>query len=118
MRALTCRETEKMVMPYIDGELNEDELEAFLAHVAGCPDCREELEIYFTVSVGLRQLDEGTGVFDITGALGQSLENAWARVRAVRLRKVIRYAVNTLEITCVLVMLLMQLRIWAQTGLL
>ncbi|MDD3252374.1 MAG: zf-HC2 domain-containing protein [Lachnospiraceae bacterium] len=109
---LNCREAEKMIMPYIGAQLDEQELEQFLNHIRQCPDCREELEIYYTVSLGLRQLDSGTGVYDITGALEESLDVAWMRVRAVRLRKVICYAVNTLCVTGVLTILLMQLRIW------
>ena len=54
MRMLTCKQAEKMVMPYIDGRLDEEELEDFLSHVNECPACREELEIYFTVYVGLK----------------------------------------------------------------
>ena len=66
----------------------------------------------FTVYVGLRQLDTGTGVYDITGALGESMDLSWMKVRAVRLRKVVCYAVNTLVTVSILVMLAMQLRIW------
>lgn len=106
-----------MVMPFIDGHLDEKELESFLNHVHGCPACKEELEIYYTVSLGLRQLDSGTGVYDITGALEESLDTAWMKVRAVRLRKVICYAVNTLCATGVLTMFAMQLRIWQQSGI-
>ena len=61
----TCREIEKMVMPYINHQLDETQLEQFLKHVKNCPACREELEIYYTVSVGLWQLDSGNGVYDI-----------------------------------------------------
>ena len=113
---LSCREAEKMVMPFIDGQLDEQELEAFLNHIHGYPACKEELEIYYTVSLGLRQLDSGTGVYDITGALEESLDTAWIKVRAVRLRKVVCYAVNTLCVTGVLTVLVMQLRMWAQSG--
>lgn len=109
---LNCRTAEKMVMPYINAQLDEAELEEFLYHIQTCESCREELEIYYTVSLGLRQLDSGTGVYDIAGALEESLAVAWMRVRAVRLRKVICYAVNTLCVTGVLTILLMQLRIW------
>lgn len=101
-------------MPFINGKLDEAQLEAFLNHIQGCADCREELEIYYTVSVGLRQLDTGTGVYDIAGALEESLDTAWMKVRAMRLRKVVCYAVNTLCATGVLTMLLMQVRMWLQ----
>ena len=61
-----------MVMPYIDGRLDEEEkLEDFLSHVNECPACREELEIYFTVYVGLRQLDTGTGFMTLPEPWGK-----------------------------------------------
>ncbi len=113
---LTCREAEKMVMPYIDGQLSDEELELFLRHVYTCPDCHEELEIYYTVSVGLRQLDDELDGYDLTGALEDSLDLSWLRVRAVKLRRVICYAADTLGMTGLLTILLMQLRIWMQTG--
>ena len=103
----TCREIEKMVMPYINHQLDETQLEQFLKHVKNCPACREELEIYYTVSVGLWQLD-------IAGSLEESMENAWLTVRTARLRKVICYAANTLNVASVLIMLFMQIRIWIQ----
>lgn len=111
---MTCKEAEKMVMPYINYELGEKELEAFLNHVRTCDSCKEELEIYYTVAVGLKQLDSGTGAYDITGALEESLDMAWLKVRTVRLRKVITYAVNTLCVTGVLTALILQLRLWIQ----
>ena len=45
---LSCREAEKMVMPFIDGQLDEQELEAFLNHIHGCPACKEELAVSYT----------------------------------------------------------------------
>lgn len=113
---ISCKEAEKMVMPYIEYQLGERDLEAFLTHVKSCPACREELEIYYTVAVGLKQLDSGTGAYDITGALEESLELAWLKVRTVRLRKVLAYAVNTLCVTGVLTALVLQLRLWVQAG--
>ena len=49
---MTCREAERLVMPYINGSITDDELEEFLKHIDQCEECREELEIYFTVDVG------------------------------------------------------------------
>ena len=114
---LTCKEAEKMVMPYIVEELSEDKLDEFLEHIEGCRQCREELEIYYTVSVGLRQLESGTGVYDIAGALEESMDLAWLKVRAARLRKVICYAVGTLCSAGVVTTMILQLRIWWQAGL-
>ena len=54
---MTCQEAERLVMPYIQGDLEDDQLEEFLEHIENCENCQEELEIYFTVDYGIRQLD-------------------------------------------------------------
>ena len=71
---MTCREAERLVMPYINGSITDGELKEFLKHIETCEECREELEIYFTVDVGIRQLNQGTGTYNIKGAL----ETAWS----------------------------------------
>lgn len=113
---LTCKEAEKMIMPYIAYQLDEEELELFLNHIEGCKSCQDELEIYYTVAYGLRQLDEETGVYDIAKSLRDSLTIAWKKIRHRYLRKVIYYAVHTLCVTSIFVTLFLQFRIWIQNG--
>ena len=115
---MTCREAERLVMPYINGELTDAELAEFLKHIDTCEDCREELEIYFTVDVGIRQLDEGTGTYNIKGALETALEISRQRIHTLYLLHTARYAVNTLCFWAVLVVLILQLRISGQLGFL
>ena len=87
--------------PYIQDKLSGDELEAFLEHLEHCRNCQEELEIYFMVDVGLKQLDTGSGTFDIMGALQKRIAESYARVRRMwRFRKM-EYAVNTLGVMAV-----------------
>ncbi len=114
---LTCQEAEKLVMPYIHYELDEEQLEQFLNHIETCPECKEELEIYYTVSAGLKQLDSGTGIYDIAGNLEDSLDAAWLLIRAVRLRRIVSYAVSTLWAAALVTALLLQLRIWMESGI-
>ena len=83
---MTCKEAESLVMPYIKNELTDEELFEFLEHIEHCPECREELEIYFTVDVGIRQLDSETGNYNIKGALETAIEQSRERLEAVRLR--------------------------------
>ena len=113
---MNCQETQRLVMPYIQDELTPEELEGFLEHVEACPDCREELEIYFTVDVGIRQLEEGTGTYNIKGALESALELSRQHIRTLYLLQTARYAVNTLCFWTVAVLLFMQIRIWVQGG--
>lgn len=109
---MTCQEAERLVTPYIKDELSGDELEAFLNHIDECESCREELEIYFMVDVGLRQLDYGSGTYDIAGDLERKIEDSYAKVSHMWMFRVMRYAVNTLGIMALVVTALLQFRIW------
>lgn len=113
---MTCEEAERLVMPYINGNITDEELEGFLKHIEHCPECREELEIYFTVDVGIRQLDEGTGTYNIKGALETALELSRQRIHTLELLRTAVYAVNTLCFWSVLMVLFLQVRIWEQFG--
>ena len=63
---MTCKEAENLVIPYIRHELDDDvRMEEFLDHIDSCENCREELEIYYTVEAGIRQLDSVTGNYNI-----------------------------------------------------
>lgn len=44
-------------MSFIDGDLPENKQEDFLIHMKSCDKCHNELEIYYTLMVGMRQLD-------------------------------------------------------------
>ncbi len=109
---MECREAERLVMPYIQDQLSGQELEDFLEHVEGCPGCQEELEIYFTVEVGLKQLEEESGSYNIKGEMEASLEAARQKVRLARLFKIVYYAVDTLTALGIASTILLQLRIW------
>lgn len=115
---MNCREAQRLVMPYINGELTDEELKEFISHIDSCENCREELEIYFMVDVGIRQLDEEAGTYNIKGALESALELSRQHIRSLDLLKTARYAANTLCFWAVLVVLILQLRIWAQSGFL
>ena len=34
---MTCREAERLVMPYINGSITDEELKAFVEHIDHCP---------------------------------------------------------------------------------
>lgn len=109
---MTCQEAERLVTPYIRDELAGDELEAFLNHIDECPNCREELEIYFMVDVGLRQLDHDSATYDIAGDLEHKIEESYLKVSHMWMFRMFHYAVNTLGVMAVIVTALLQFRIW------
>ena len=115
---MDCRQAEKLVVPYIKDELHMDELDDFLEHVECCDNCMEELEIHYMVDVGLRKLDEDDAVYDIVGDLQRKLESSAFRIQRFFTFQVTKYAIGTLMSMAVLVMILLQLRIWHQTGFL
>lgn len=113
---MTCTEAEKMVEPYIHDKLSLMELEAFMEHIDTCENCREELEIYYMVDVGLRKLDEDSGTYDIAGALRRKLEDSAGVLRRLLLFRITKYAVSTLMVMGLIVTVLLQFRIWWQAG--
>ncbi len=115
---MTCREAEKMVVPYINDELTIDELDEFLEHVEYCDNCMEELEIHYMVDVGLRKLDEEDTVYDIVGELQRKLEGSAMRLQRFFSFQVTKYAVGTLMSMALIVSILLQIRIWHQAGFL
>lgn len=56
---MDCLKAQICITSYIDGGLSWNERKEFLLHVKSCPNCREELEIYYTLMEATRQLDEG-----------------------------------------------------------
>lgn len=55
---MTCIETQGLITPFINDTIDYDKLEEFLAHIGKCPDCKEELEVYYILLTGMKQLDE------------------------------------------------------------
>lgn len=82
---MTCKEAEQMIMPYINDELTDKKLEAFLEHVCSCGSCYEELEIYYTIYAGLAQLDGESEGQDMRNLLQEALYISEQRVRGRKL---------------------------------
>lgn len=55
---MTCLEAQSMIIAYIDYNLDKDKKTEFLKHIQCCEDCKEELNIYYTMIEGMRQLDD------------------------------------------------------------
>lgn len=115
---MTCVEAEKMVIRYIRDELTPTELEDFLNHIETCPNCREELEIHYMVDVGLKKLDEADGTYDIVGDLKRKVAESYRILRHVSAFQITTYAISTLTGMALIVMILLQLRIWNTLGIL
>ncbi len=54
---MTCLEAQSKIIAYIDYSLDKDDRKEFLNHINRCADCKEELNIYYTMIEGMRQMD-------------------------------------------------------------
>ncbi|MEG2349532.1 MAG: zf-HC2 domain-containing protein [Hungatella sp.] len=114
---MTCKETQSLVMPYIHQELTDEKMDEFLEHIETCKDCKEELEIYYTVEVGIRQLDTDNGNYNIKGTMESDIFMSKQRLATLRILNIIRYSADTLTLISLVVTLMLQCRIWWQTGI-
>ena len=55
---MKCEETLSKIDGYINNNLSYREMEDFLEHIKNCPDCYDELETYYTITVGMKYLEE------------------------------------------------------------
>ncbi|SMB89875.1 Putative zinc-finger [Thermanaeromonas toyohensis ToBE] len=53
---MRCWKARKLLSPYIDGELGEEERSSLEGHLANCPACQEELEALRKISEGLKDI--------------------------------------------------------------
>lgn len=55
---MNCIEAQRQIMPFINKKLNIEQLDDFINHVNNCSDCMDELEVYYVLLAGMKQLDE------------------------------------------------------------
>lgn len=89
---MDCKEVQKKYIPFIDDLLNVKDLEAFLEHMNQCRDCREEYDVYYTMIMGMRYLEEdnfkGTDWVDSEKKLEYALDYL-RKYRFLRLEKMV-----------------------------
>lgn len=54
---ISCRETQRMITPYLEDELSDRECSLFLNHVTSCSRCMHELETSFMIKCALSWMD-------------------------------------------------------------
>ncbi len=88
---MDCKTAQQKIMPYIERKLSPAEAEDFIAHVRGCKECSEELEVYFTIYYALEKLDnDATDTFDIQGLLERDLQQSEKALRRYHMRQFYR----------------------------
>ncbi|MDO4454542.1 MAG: zf-HC2 domain-containing protein [Eubacteriales bacterium] len=89
---MNCKETQSLVMDYLNRELGGEILDDFLHHIRGCRECYEELEIYYIIHFAMQRLDSEELVsYDIKGMLEEDLREAERTVRKWKLKRSWQY---------------------------
>jgi len=90
---MDCKEAEKKIPSFLDGELDGRDLAEFVEHIEGCPDCMEELSIQFLIAEGMEQLEQGNN-FNLQDELLRKLGIADDKIR---LNRILRHILLVLE---------------------
>lgn len=78
---MDCREAQEKIMPFIHEELPDEHLETFMEHMDSCNECKEELEISYSIFWGLRMLqDDAVDSFHIQHSLEEFLKKTRERI--------------------------------------
>ena len=92
---MNCQNAQSMVLNFINNKLDKEETRAFIEHVRDCKDCWEELEIYYVMLVGLKQLDEGEELAaDFRKKLQNEVESRYVEAKRKHIAKIITILVT------------------------
>lgn len=102
---MTCLEAQSNIMAFIDGKLSDAEVVDFVRHMQNCKNCSEELEIYYTLIVGMRKLDNNEDLpQNFKSLLNEDLENAKSKVQKAKRFKISTFGVFFIAFVFVLLL--------------
>lgn len=91
---MTCLEAQSNIMAFIDKKLPDERISEFVNHMRYCPNCMEELEIYYTLIVGMRQLDNNDELsHDFKEQLNNELDRLESKVKNAKRAKVSTFGI-------------------------
>lgn len=91
---MTCLEAQSNIMAFIEKKLPDDVIPGFVKHMRYCKNCREELEIYYTLIVGMHQVDNNQ---ELSQNFAKDLENELNRLEH-KVKKAKRFKISTFGI--------------------
>ena len=101
---MNCQNAQSMVLNFINNKLDKEETKEFIEHIRSCKDCWEELEIYYVMLVGLKQLDEGEELAaDFRKKLQNEVESRYVEIEREAKRKHIVKIITILVTAAILI---------------
>ncbi len=86
----------KDIDDYLDGRMEDEELNDFLNHLETCKSCAEELEINFIVREGVRILDRKNVSYDLSSAFGKNLRENSDHIRFRKIYMRLAYCMTSI----------------------
>lgn len=75
---MDCKKVMELMTQFINEQLDDEDVHAFLDHIDSCPECREELEVTYSLMTAMKQLDEDTDLSDnYIEELNQKIETCY-----------------------------------------
>lgn len=91
---MTCLEAQSNIMAFVEKKLPDDKVTDFVRHMRYCKNCSEELEIYYTLIVGMRQLDNNEELSkDFKEELDKELNRVDHKVKSAKRFKISTFGV-------------------------
>lgn len=110
---MNCKTANQLIHPYLNQELNLETADNFLHHIKECKDCREELEIYFTVQAGIDNLNrDEVRTYDLKGLFEEELRSTQSYITKRHILGAIRDVFLALAAAGLAVSCMLQFRIW------
>ncbi|MDE6314195.1 MAG: zf-HC2 domain-containing protein [Lachnospiraceae bacterium] len=108
---MTCKETERLITPYLSGTLNERKTREFIGHIKKCASCYEEMEITYMATIGLERLESGASI-DITQEMQKLLQQTEKYLKKRKYIRNLGIVADAMAMVAVAVVLLYQIGIW------
>lgn len=102
---MDCKEVQKKYIPFIDDMLSIEDLSLFLEHMEHCRDCREEYEIYYTMLMGVRYLEDDNVKGTDWVSSDRKLEYAMDYLKKYRISRMEKYILFIMECAWIVLML-------------
>lgn len=75
---MDCKRAMELMTQFINERLDDEDVQAFLDHIDSCSECREELEVNYSLMTAMKQLDEDVDLSDdYIGELNQKIETCY-----------------------------------------
>lgn len=103
---MDCKEVQKSISAFLNGELQGREAEHFLDHIQECEECKEELSIQYLVKEGTARL-EGGGNFDLSKDLDILIEDSYISIKKKRRAAFVVYTLEFIALIAVIFILVL-----------